>query len=145
MFKKLAVSSYIILFAVIASVVGIVGLLVSHGVANAYALKNIGLVVTLSIIGTLLCLVASFVPLKFGNHDFVSTISIVGAVALFMVCFGMMVEPRILDIGGLFSYNSQNALGWSMFTGIIVGAIGYILACLALIVAAFMPSKKKAQ
>ena len=50
MFKKLAVSSYIILFAVIASVVGIVGLLISHGVANAYALKNIGLIVTLSII-----------------------------------------------------------------------------------------------
>ncbi|MBQ9189832.1 MAG: hypothetical protein IJ138_10945, partial [Clostridia bacterium] len=78
-----------------------------------------------------------------GNHDYISTVAVVAAVALFMAIVGTMILDRILMIAGLFSYNSQNMTGWSVFYATVTSAVALVIACLALIIGAFTPSVKK--
>ena len=60
-----------------------------------------------------------------------------------MAVVGAMILDRILMIAGLFSYNSQNQLGWSVFYAVVTGSVAFIIACLALIIGAFTPSVRK--
>ena len=82
-------------------------------------------------------------PTKFGNHDFISTAAVVGAIALFSAVIGAMILERILMIAGLFSYNSQNMTGWSVFYAIVVCAVALVIANVALIIGAFTKSVKE--
>lgn len=141
--KKLSFGSYLNLVAAIAGVVGLIALIVSNGISSAYALKNAGTVTLMAVGGILLALTAIWAPTKLGNHDFVSTVAILGAIALFMAVVGTMILDRILMIAGLFSYNSQNQLGWNVFYAVVTGACAFVIACLALIIGAFTPSVRR--
>ena len=59
-----------------------------------------------------------------------------------MAVVGTMVSDRVLMIAGLFSYNSQNMVGWSVFYATVTGAVAFVLGCLLLIVASFMKNAK---
>lgn len=142
--KKLAIGSYLNLIAAVAGVVGLIALIVSNGIAPAYALKNAGTVTLMAAGGIVLALVAVWTPAKLGNHDIVSTVAVLAAIGLFMAVVGAMILDRILMIAGLFSYNSQNALGWSVFYAVVTGAVAFVIACAALIIGAFTPSVRKA-
>ena len=54
-----------------------------------------------------------------------------------------MILERILMIAGLFSYNSQNMTGWSVFYAIVVCAVALVIANVALIIGAFTKSVKE--
>ena len=141
--KNFRIGSWLNLFAAIAGIVGLIALIVSNNISFAYALKNAGLVTLMAIGGILLALVAIWSPTKFGNHDFISTIAVVGAIALFSAVIGKMILDRILMIAGLFSYNSQNMTGWSVFYAVVTGAVALVIANVALIIGAFTKSVKK--
>ena len=141
--KNFRIGSWLNLFAAIAGIVGLIALIVSNSISFAYALKNAGLVTLMAIGGILLALVAIWSPTKFGNHDFISTIAVVGAIALFSAVIGKMILDRILMIAGLFSYNSQNMTGWSVFYAVVTGAVALVIANVALIIGAFTKSVKK--
>lgn len=142
--KNFRIGSWLNLFAAVLGIVGLVALIVSNSISSAYALKNAGLVTVMAIGGVLLALVAIWSPTKFGNHDFISTAAVVGAIALFSAVIGAMILDRILMFAGLFSYNSQNMTGWSVFYAVVTGAAALAVANLVLIVGAFAPSVKKA-
>ena len=141
--KKLSVGSYLNVIAAVAGIVGLIAMIVSNGVSSAYALKTAGTLTLMGVCGILLALVAVWSPTKFGNHDYISTVAVVAAVALFMAIVGTMILDRILMIAGLFSYNSQNMTGWSVFYATVTSAVALVIACLALIIGAFTPSVKK--
>ncbi len=141
--KKLSVGSYLNVIAAVAGIVGLIAMIVSNGVSSAYALKTAGMLTLMGVCGILLALVAVWSPTKFGNHDYISTVAVVAAVALFMAIVGTMILDRILMIAGLFSYNSQNMTGWSVFYATVTSAVALVIACLALIIGAFTPSVKK--
>ena len=141
--KKLSIGSYLNLIAAVAGVVGLIALIVSNGISSAYALKNAGTVTLMAVAGILLALVAIWTPTKLGNHDFISTVAVLAAIGLFMAVVGYMILDRILMIAGLFSYNSQNQLGWSVFYAVVTGAAAFVIACVALIIGAFTPSVRK--
>ena len=141
--KKLSVGSWLNVIAAVAGIVGVIAMIASNGVSTAYALKTAGTLTLMGVCGILLALVAIWSPTKFGNHDFISTIAVVAAVALFMTIVGTMILDRILMIAGLFSYNSQNMTGWSVFYATVTSAVALVIACVALIVGAFTPSVKK--
>ncbi len=141
--KKLSVGSYLNCIAAIAGIVGLIAMIASNGVSTAYALKGATGLILMGICGILLALVAIWSPTKFGNHDFISTIAIVAAIALFMAIIGTMILDRILMIAGLFSYNSQNMTGWSVFNATVTSAVAFVIACVALIIGAFARSVKK--
>lgn len=141
--KKQSVGAWFLLIAAIAGIVGIIAMLVSNGYSSAYALKSTPIAIVMGICGVLLCLLAIWSPTRFGNHDIISTIAIIGAVALFSAVIGTMILDRILMIAGLFSYNSQNATGWSVFYAMVVSAVAFVVADLTLIFGAFLPSVRK--
>jgi len=141
--KKFRIGSWLNLIAALAGVVGLVALIMSNNVSSAYALKNAGTVTAMAVGGILLTLVAIWSPTKFGNHDFLSTFAVVAAIALFSAVIGSMILDRILMIAGLFSYNSQNTTGWSVFYAVVVGCAALAVANVALVIGAFTPSVRK--
>lgn len=141
--KNFRIGSWLNLFAAVAGIVGLVAVIVSNNISSAYALKNTGLVTVMAVGGILLALVAIWSPTKFGNHDFISTAAVIGAIALFSAVIGSMILERILMIAGLFSYNSQNMTGWSVFYAIVVCAVALVIANVALIIGAFTKSVKE--
>ena len=82
--KKLSVGSYLNVIAAVAGIVGLIAMIASNGVSSAYALKTAGTLTLMGVCGILLALVAVWSPTKFGNHDYISTVAVVAAVALFM-------------------------------------------------------------
>ena len=141
--KKQHVGGWFLLIAAIAGIVGVIAMLVSNGYSSAYALKGTPMLVLMGIGGVLLCLVAMWTPTLLGNHDVVSTFAILGAVALFSAVMGSMILSRILMVAGLFSYNSQNATGWSVFYAMVVSAAAIVAADLILVIGACLPSVRK--
>ena len=144
MTKKFKIGSYLNILAAVAGVVGVVGMAVSSGIDSAYALKTLTSLILMGAGGVCLCLAAVYAPAKFGNHDILSTACVIGAIALFMTCLGTLVADRVLMIAGLFSYNSQNMVGWKVFYATVVGAGGFVIASLLLIIGAFTKSVKEA-
>ncbi len=144
MTKKWSTGSWLTLAAAVAGIVGVVAMQISSNISSAYAYRNVGTLLLMGLGGVLLCLIALWSPTKFGNHDVLSTVSVVGAIALFMSVVGSMISERVLMIAGLFSYNSQNMVGWKVFYATVTGAVALVLASLILIVGSFLRSVKKA-
>lgn len=144
MTKKWSIGSWLTLAAAAAGIVGVIAMKVSSSINSAYAYRNAGTLLLMGLGGILLCAVALWSPTKFGNHDILSTVSVVGAIALFMTVVGNMTSERILMIAGLFSYNSQNMVGWKVFYATVTAAAALVLASVILIIGAFLRSVKKA-
>lgn len=140
--KKQGAAFWFNCIAAIAGVVGLVAMNVSSSIDTAYAYHNLLSLVLLGVCGIILAIVAIVAPNKFGNHDFLSTASVIGAVGLFASVIGKMINQRVLLVAGLFSYNSQNMVGWSVFHATVAAIVALVVAVLALIIGAFTTSVK---
>lgn len=145
MLKKFTVASWLTVLAAIAGVVGVIFMLKSSNIDTAYAYKTVGTLTLMGVCGVALCLAAVWTPTVFGNHDIISTFGAVGAIALFMAIVSTMISDRVLMIAGLFSYNSQNMVGWSVFYATVTATVAFVLGCLLLIIASFMKNAKTAK
>lgn len=145
MLKKFTVGSWFTAIAALAGIVGVAAMLKSSNIDTAYAYKTVNTLTLMGICGVLLCLVSVWAPTRFGNHDVLSTFGTVGAIGLFMSVVGTMISDRVLMIAGLFSYNSQNMVGWRVFYATVTGAVAFVVGCLLLIAASFMKNARKAQ
>lgn len=145
MLKKFTVGSWLTLIAAVAGIVGVVAMLVSSNITTAYAYKTVNTLLLMGICGVVLCLLAVWSPTRFGNHDILSTCGTVGSIALFMAVVSTMVSDRILLIAGLFSYNSQNMVGWRVFYATVTGIVAFVIGCVLLVVASFLRNAKAAK
>ena len=145
MLKKFTVGSWLTLIAAIAGVVGVIFMLRSSNIDTAYAYKTVGSLTLMGVCGVILCLLAVWSPTRFGNHDIISSFGAVAAIGLFMAVVGTMIADRVLMIAGLFSYNSQNMVGWSVFYATVTGAVAFVIGSVLLIVASFMKNAKEAK
>lgn len=141
--KKQGVAFWFNAIAAIAGVVGLIAMNVSSTIDVAYAYHGFTKLICMGVGGIILAIVAIWAPNKFGNHDIISTIAVVGAVALDTSMIGGMITERILLIAGLFSYNSQNMVGWSVFYATVTAIVALLVANIALIIGAFNTSIKK--
>ncbi len=141
--KKQSVGAYFNMIAAILGVVGIVAAVICSNMTVTYALGNLGTVIALGCCGIVLAVLAVVLPNKFGNHDILGTISVLGAIALFTTAFGKILSERILLIAGLFSYDSVNTVGWQVFGATVVAFAGFIVGALVLIIGAFTRSVKE--
>lgn len=145
MLKKFTVGSWFTVIAAIAGIVGVIFMLKSSNIDTAYAYKTVNTLTLMGVCGVVLCLLAVWSPTRFGNHDIISTFGSVGAIGLFMAVVGTMISDRVLMIAGLFSYNSQNMVGWRVFYATVTGAVAFVVGCLLLILASFMKNAKAAK
>ena len=145
MLKKFTVGSWLTVLAAVAGIVGVIFMLKSSNINTAYAFTSVNKLTLMGVCGVVLCLIAVWTPTVLGNHDIVSTFGTVGSIALFMAVVGTMISDRVLMIAGLFSYNSQNMVGWSVFRATVTGAVAFVVGCLLLILASFMKNAKTAK
>ena len=126
-------SSKINLVAAVLALVGAILAFVGNNISEGDALLNIGTVVAAGVAATVLCVIP--VVLK---NDIVGLIAGWGAIACNMFVVNGIVLDRILMIGGLFSYNSDNQVGWTLFYVIVANAVVCVLSCVATMVGNFM-------
>lgn len=55
-----------------------------------------------------------------------------------------VIAARILLISGLFTWNSGNAVGWTVFSATVVATALLLASAVLLVIGAFMPEKKRA-
>ena len=144
MLKKFTVGSWFTVLAAIAGIVGVIFMLKSSNIDTAYAYKTVNKLTLMGVCGVVLCLLAVWSPTRFGNHDIISTFGSVGSIALFMAVVGTMISDRVLMIAGLFSYNSQNMVGWRVFYATVTGAAAFVVGSVLLIAASFMKNARTA-
>ena len=141
--KKLSIGGYCNVLAAVLGLVGVILTIVSGTMSADNPLANLGMIAAAGIVGVALCLVSTWSPTKFGNFDLLGSASLLGAIALYCYTFAAAVGQQVTLIAGLFSFNSDNAVGWNIFY-VSVGAWGCLLVgCLVLIISGFLRTSKE--
>ena len=140
--KKQGIAFWFNAIAIIAAVVALIGTIISSNISTAYILGNLGMIIGLTVAGIVLLAVAIVAPTKFGNHDFVSTIALILAVAAIGFAFRELIMDRVFLIAAQFSYDAVNMTGWRVFYASAVGMGGYVVSAIALIIGSFLKSVK---
>ena len=143
--RKKTAGFFLCCLAALAGIVGVVAMVISSRIDTAYAYRALNQLILMGAGGVVLCLLAMWAPTKLGNHDILSTLSVIGAIALYMYVLGVMISDRVLMVAGLFSYNSQNMVGWRVFYATVVSGAGFVIASLILIISAFVSSVKEVE
>ena len=131
-----------------AALLGAVGLgltVYSSTVSVDNALTNLPLVIAAGLVGIVLVVLAAVAPVRMGNHNPVTAVSVVAAIALYSYVYGQCALQRIMLIAGLFSFNSGNTVGWTIFYLTVACAVCMVIACVLLIVSSFCKTVKPVQ
>ena len=140
--KKQGIAFWFNAIAIIAAIVALIGTIVSSNISTAYVLGSLGMIIGLTVAGIVLLAVAIAAPMKFGNHDFISTIALILAVAAIGFAFRELIMDRVFLIAAQFSYDAVNMTGWRVFYASAVGMGGYVVSAISLIIGSFLKSVK---
>ena len=143
MLKKLNVGGYLNVLAALLGLAGTILTIVSGMVSADNPLANTALIAVAGFGGVALCLLAILAPSRWGNFDMVGSVSILGAIALYCYTFGAAVAQRVMLIAGLFSFNSANEGGWSVFYVSAATWACLLLGCVLLVASGFVKSVKE--
>ena len=141
--KKFGIACYL---NIVAAILGIVGLFLtvrSSTMSADNALTNLSTLSLAGVVAIVLVCVAIVAPSRLGNHDPLSTVSVLGAIALYCYLFGSCVSQRVMLIAGLFSFNDANTMGWSIFYTCIGAWVCLLLGILLLVIGSFLNSVKE--
>ena len=138
--KKQGIACYLNILAAVLGLAGVILTAVSSSMSRDNALLGLPMLLAAGIAGVLLACLAVYAPNRWGNHNFVSAISVVAAIPLYTYVFGACLSQRIMMIAGLFSYNSGNTVGWSIFYVCIAAWVCLLVGILFLIVGSFLKS-----
>lgn len=138
--KKQGPAFYFNILSAAAGIVAFVAMVVSSTMNEAYALNSFPLFVLGAIAGILLIVIAVYAANRWGNYDYVGTLSGVAAVALFSAVIGGIILNRVLLISGLFSWNSGNTPGWNVFYARRIAC--FVISIVLLIIGSFLKSVK---
>lgn len=142
--KKQGIAFYLNTVAAVLGVAGMALAMYSNSISSDNALQNMGLVATAGIVAILLVIVSIVAPNRFGNHDPISAVSVLSAIALYSYVFGQCIIQRVMLVAGLFSFNSGNTAGWQVFYVTIAAVACLLVGTLFLIVGSFCKSVKTA-
>lgn len=140
--KHCAIACYLNGIAAVTGAAGVLLTVLSSTATADNALSGLGLTVAAGAAAVALVLLAIWMPTRKGNHDPVSAVSVVAAIALFTYVFGQVVSQRIMLIAGLFSFNAGNAAGWGVFRLVVAASACLLAANLLLVVGSFNRSVK---
>lgn len=142
---KKGIAFYLNLLAALLGAAGL-GLAVYSSVLSVdNAITGLPLVIAAGVIGVVLVVLAAVAPARMGNHNPVTAISVIAAIALYSYVYGQCALQRIMLIAGLFSFNSGNTVGWTIFYVTVACAVCMVLACILLIVSSFCKTVKPVQ
>lgn len=125
-------TSKINLVAAVLALAALILAVISSNVVEAEALINLPTVIAAGVAAVVLFVVT--VVLK---NNVVGLVASLGAIACNMTVLNFCVSERILTIAGIFSYNSGNQDGWTVFYFVVASAVCTVLSCVAAMVANF--------
>ena len=141
--KKQGIAFYLNILAAILGAVGLFLTVRSSTMSADNALSNLSTLILAGVVAIVLVCVAIVAPNRLGNHDPLSAISVLAAIALYCYLFGSCVSQRVMLIAGLFSFNDANTVGWSIFYTCIGAWVCLLVGILFLIVGSFLNSVKE--
>lgn len=139
--KKLSASVIVSAVAAVLAVVAAIAMVMANNASATDATS------TLYIVGAVAAavLAAADAVLVYvtGQKNVLNVILEVAATMLLTIVGIYTITDRILTISGLFSWNTMNTAGWSMFYIAIVACACSVVAAIAVVVSAFLPAGKK--
>lgn len=139
--KKQGPAFYADAVAVILGIAGTIVMSVCHTMDTANPLNAFGKLIAFAVLA--MVLVCASIAVANRKKDVVSLLAVMCAIALLTLNIGEIISSRILLISGLFSWNSQNMIGWRVFYVSIACIVCFVAAILALIVGAFLKNRKE--
>lgn len=141
--KKQGVAFYCNVLAIILAVAGIITMVMSSTYSEANALADLTRLVVQSILAIVL-VAGGIWAVNAGkdNNGIISLAATMAAIALVVATIGNIINSRILLISGLFSFNSQNTVGWHVFYVTVACLVCYVIAILAMVVGSFFKTTK---
>ena len=124
------------------AIAGLVSMIISSTMSTANVLYGLPSLVIFGIIGLVFIAVQLVAPSAWRKNGYLSLVAIMGAIVMFTMIIGNVLNSRVLLISGLFSFNSQNTVGWNVLFVTIVSMVCFLVAILLLIISAFMKSNK---
>ena len=144
--KKMGVSAILKIVAAVVGLVGLVIMLYVNSLGSDYEFSSSGLLITGSVCGIVLAVLSAVTPLmSFDKHGWIGEICAAGSA--FLLCYTAVqaVSGRIILISGLYSWNSSNEIGWTVFYYTIAVVACLAVAALIEVVATFLaPTKETA-
>lgn len=140
--KKQGAAFYFNVAAIILSIAGIIAMVMSSTYSEANALADLNELIMESLGAILLIIGSIWVANSNRANSVASLASIMGAIALTVSTIGNVISSRILLISGLFSFNSQNTVGWHVFYVTVVCLVLYVASILAMIIGSFLKETK---
>ena len=141
--KKQGIAFYLNILAAILGAVGLFLTVRSSTMSADNALANLSTLILAGVVAIVLVCVAIVAPNRLGNHDPLSAISVLAAIALYCYLFGSCVSQRVMLIAGLFSFNDANTVGWRIFYTCIGAWVCLLVGILFLVVGSFLNSVKE--
>jgi hypothetical protein len=131
--KKFGIGSYLNIAAAVLGVAAIVLAAVSSNFPDK-ALPSLVSCIVFGVIGAVLCAAA----VVLANKDLIATVCGLGAIASFMAVLNNMIADRVIMIAGLYSFNTRDTVGWTVFYITIAAAVCIVLACASIIAGNFL-------
>lgn len=141
---KKGIAFYLSAVAAVLGAIGVALAAYSSMISTDNALANMPLVIGAGVVGVVLVIAAMLAPASMGDHNPVTAIGVMAAIALFSYVYGQCLLQRIMLIAGLFSYNAGNTVGWNIFYVVVGCTVCLVVACVLLIISSFCNSTKAA-
>ena len=141
--KKQGAAFYFNAVAVVLAVAGTIAMVMSSTYSEANALAALTRLVVQGILAAVLIVGGIWAANKGKDENgFIGLVATMAAIALIVATIGNVINSRILLISGLFSFNSQNMVGWHVFYVTVACLVCYIVAIVAMIIGAFCKATK---
>lgn len=126
--------------ALLLGIAGLITMILSHTISSANALDAFGKMVAFVVLGIVLNAAAAAAPQAV--NGLVGLVGSIGAIACYTLALGNALSSRILLISALFTWDSNNKVGWSVFYMTVACVVCFFLAVVILIIASFMRDVK---
>ncbi len=124
--------------AVVLGAAGVIVMCYSSSINESYKLASLTMLAAGGVVAVALALVATWTSTKADYDGILGFVATIAAIVLTTLVVGQFINSRIILVSGLMSWNANNLVGWNVFYVSIAGIVCYVLADVALVVAAFL-------
>lgn len=141
--KKQGAAFYFNAVAIVLAVAGTIAMVMSSTYSEANALAALTRLIVQSVLAVVL-VAGGIWAANDGKDDngILGLAATMAAIALIVATIGSIINSRILLISGLFSFNSQNMVGWHVFYITVACLVCYVVAIVSMIIGSFCKATK---
>ena len=141
--KKQGAAFYFNAVAIVLAVAGTIAMVMSSTYSEANALAALTRLIIQSVLAVVL-VAGGIWAANDGKDDngILGLAATMAAIALIVATIGNIINSRILLISGLFSFNSQNMVGWHVFYVTVACLVCYVISILAMVIGSFFKATK---